>query len=90
MPSYLIFFLLRFGEVPGDFAMDEVDCNGSEKSINDCKHKQVDNCDTDEGAGVECTMGEQGTLLIYDRIIQILLSIWLCVECLNLLIECYM
>ena len=34
--------------------MDEVDCNGSEGDIFECKHRSIDDCSTQEGAGVIC------------------------------------
>ena len=45
----------RFGSVPSTFYMDDVQCSGSETSILDCTYSSVDNCDSDEGAGVICT-----------------------------------
>ena len=35
--------------------MDNVQCTGSELSILDCFHQTVDNCDSQEGAGVICS-----------------------------------
>ena len=37
------------------FAMDNVQCTGSEATILDCPHFTVDNCGTSEGAGVICS-----------------------------------
>ena len=45
----------HFGSVPADFAMDNVKCTGNETSIFDCAHDTVDDCDSNEGAGVICT-----------------------------------
>ena len=45
----------RFGSVPSTFYMDDVQCSGSETSILDCTYSSVDNCGSDEGAGVICT-----------------------------------
>ena len=45
----------RFGFVPSKFYMDDVQCSGSETSLLDCTYLSVDNCGTDEGAGVICS-----------------------------------
>ena len=45
----------RFGTVPADFAMDNVQCTGSEQRIRDCPHRTIDNCSGSEGAGVICS-----------------------------------
>ena len=37
------------------FAMDNVQCTGSEATILDCPHFTVDDCGTSEGAGVICS-----------------------------------
>ena len=34
--------------------MDEVSCTGSERSILDCVHQKGSDCNSGEGAGVEC------------------------------------
>ena len=34
--------------------MDEVSCTGSERSILDCLHQKGSDCNSGEGAGVEC------------------------------------
>ena len=34
--------------------MDEVSCTGSEGSILDCLHQKGSDCNSGEGAGVEC------------------------------------
>ena len=47
-------FYFRFGRVPTDFRMDDVDCSGNETSILDCPHITNDNCGAGEGAGVVC------------------------------------
>ena len=43
-----------FGQVTDDFAMDNVECNGNEESIQDCTYLPEDNCGPGEGAGVVC------------------------------------
>jgi len=45
----------HFGKVPNDFIMDNVHCLGTEKDIRDCPHDSIDNCKSDEGAGVICS-----------------------------------
>ena len=50
-----------FGEVPWDFAMDEVACNGSEAHLQDCSYRDYDNCRADEGAGAFCYYGSPTT-----------------------------
>jgi len=46
----------HFGRVPDDFSMDDVECVGTEQSILDCPHVDVDNCNGNEGAGVICNL----------------------------------
>ena len=43
-----------FGQVTNDFAMDNVECNGNETSIQECTYLPEDNCGPGEGAGVVC------------------------------------
>ena len=43
-----------YGAVPDDFIMDNVNCDGSEKTLFDCSYLPTDNCGTTEGAGVVC------------------------------------
>ena len=43
-----------FGIVGEVFAMDDVDCDGTELNIRDCTHETEDDCDSDEAAGVMC------------------------------------
>ena len=45
----------HFGSVPADFAMDDLNCIGSETSIFECAHNIVDDCGSSEGAGVICS-----------------------------------
>ena len=45
----------HFGSVSFDFAMDNVKCTGSEKSLLDCPHETQDGFNSDEGAGVICS-----------------------------------
>ena len=47
----------HYGEVPDNFAMDDVACAGTERTLQSCRHKTVDNCDTTEGSGVVCSGG---------------------------------
>ena len=35
--------------------MDDVNCDGTEETLGDCKYIKNDNCGTDEGAGVVCS-----------------------------------
>ncbi len=43
-----------YGPVPSVFAFDNVNCTGTETSLNDCPHANVDDCTSFEGAGVVC------------------------------------
>merc|ERR1719348_2978139 len=43
-----------FGDVPTDFAMDNVACQGSEETIQECDYNMIDDCNIGEGAGVYC------------------------------------
>ena len=45
----------HFGSVSSTFAMDNVQCTGSETSFLDCPHLTVDDCSSYEGAGVICS-----------------------------------
>ena len=45
----------EYGSVPEVFAMDDVKCTGSEKSLLDCSYTTSDNCGPNEGAGVICS-----------------------------------
>ena len=38
-----------------DFQMDDVNCDGTEETLGDCKYIKNDNCGTHEGAGVVCS-----------------------------------
>merc|ERR1719341_1034005 len=38
----------------GDFAMDDVNCSGSENYLQNCSYQTTDDCGTSEGAGVHC------------------------------------
>jgi len=44
-----------FGDVPSDFAMDEVGCVGNEATLQDCSYRTSDDCGRSEGAGVICS-----------------------------------
>ena len=44
-----------FGSVPTDFAMDNVQCTGEAETIQQCVYNLDDNCNINEGAGVECS-----------------------------------
>ena len=45
----------KFGNVSAEFSFDQVDCSGTEETLEDCKHENTDDCGPDEGAGVVCT-----------------------------------
>ena len=45
----------KYGTVPSEFILDDVECDGSEKSLFDCRYRKKDNCDGNEGAGVICS-----------------------------------
>ena len=47
-------FNSTYGIVPASFSMVDVQCSGSEESLQDCPHITIDNCATGEGAGVIC------------------------------------
>jgi len=50
-----------FGPVSSDFAMDEVNCNGTEQYIWRCPHETEHNCGGSEGMGVVCSNEEPGS-----------------------------
>ena len=43
-----------FGSVSSQFSYDEVECVGTEKSLDECRHDNNHNCGNSEGAGVIC------------------------------------
>ena len=45
----------QFGSVPADFAMDDLQCVGTEETIQQCRYTSNDDCGCNEGAGVECS-----------------------------------
>ena len=49
-----------FGTVPSAFSMDDVGCNATDTTIQDCTYKDEynENCGQNEGAGVECRNDE--------------------------------
>ena len=44
----------KYGSVPTDFIMDDVDCDGDETTLLDCCFIVSHNCGAHEGAGVMC------------------------------------
>ena len=47
----------KFGVVPSEFFMDNVQCSGNEASLFECHFNHWDNCGINEGAGVICSVG---------------------------------
>ena len=45
-----------FGDVPNQFAMDNVACEGNEDTIQQCGYATYEDCEFREGAGVECSL----------------------------------
>ena len=47
-----------YGEVPSEFAMDNVFCQTNAQFIQDCEYQDetTENCSNNEGAGVTCYM----------------------------------
>ena len=43
-----------FGSVSSQFSYDEVECVGTEKTLDECRHDNNHNCGSSEGAGVIC------------------------------------
>ena len=43
-----------YGDVEDNFIMDDVVCNGTEASLDECMYNSEDNCGEREGAGVIC------------------------------------
>jgi len=50
-----------FGRVSSVFALDDVNCNGTEEYIWRCPHETEENCNADEGMGVICSNEEPGS-----------------------------
>ena len=53
----------HFGSGQGAMWMDDVECNGSERRLDECHHSGwgVHNCDVDEEAGVACDVKRDQT-----------------------------
>jgi len=47
----------HFGLVPEEFSYDDVKCDMSANSLDECPHSNTDNCGSTEGAGVICYNG---------------------------------
>ena len=47
-----------YGYVSADFSYDDITCDGTESTLDDCIHANTENCGPNEGAGVECYGGE--------------------------------
>ena len=45
-----------FGTVSKNFAYDEVECLGTEASLQDCPHSDTEDCNPQDGAGVVCKL----------------------------------
>ena len=45
----------KYGPVPRDFLMTDVQCQSDEKSILDCRKTEQNSCGMEEGAGVICS-----------------------------------
>ena len=43
-----------YGSVPDSFAYDDVRCVGTEETLDECPHTNLDDCGSSEGAGVVC------------------------------------
>ena len=43
-----------YGYVVDNFIMDDVNCAGTEETLDDCRYNSRDNCSRREGAGVIC------------------------------------
>ena len=50
-----LFLDSKFGKVPGNFIMDDVNCGGNENTLFDCGYNKHDDCGSSEGAGVVCS-----------------------------------
>ena len=53
-----------YGQVPSGFSYDEVQCLGSEVTLDSCLHANNHDCGPFEGAGIVCNP-ETGTILNY-------------------------
>jgi len=45
----------QFGNLLSTFAFNNVKCNGDEKTIENCKYNNTDDCESYEAAGVICS-----------------------------------
>jgi len=52
--NFTVYRYSHFGGVGNDFAMDKINCDGSEERIQDCSYVTEDDCNYGEGAGVCC------------------------------------
>lgn len=44
----------KYGNAVGNFALDNVHCDGNEKRLEDCQANEDDDCKVSEVAGVYC------------------------------------
>ena len=59
----------KFGRVPADFRMDDVQCTGEESNLLNCTHTKNHNCGASEGAGVICSSDHIGKISTYKPIL---------------------
>ena len=59
-----------YGKVPIQFAMDNVECVGTETKLSNCSYNPEDDCGASEGAGVVCDARPEEEILAEKRIIQ--------------------
>ena len=46
-----------YGQVPSSFSYDEVQCTGTEATLDSCRHQNTHDCGPNEGAGITCNAG---------------------------------
>ena len=69
LPTWDSWFGGVYGEVVGDFSMDEVNCNGNETRLEECFHNSRLSlkCERGHGAGVICSNTGPGKVLFTDE-----------------------
>ena len=58
-----------YGSVPTNFAYDNVQCVGTESTLDSCNHLNVHDCVSSEGAGVVCKRNDTTVPGIFTNIL---------------------
>ena len=62
-----------------NFSFFQIECNGQEHTLEDCKHEKTDVCGPNEGAGVVC-IGSFAILRLVENLETIRILYWACLK----------